>query len=205
MATITELRQGYLNGYLHRTDGATTPWTDAELDQLLTDSLVKLWPRLGVFTFGDVDTDQQLNIFGIPAALLPTFRVSRIELVNSSGIYLDRVTAWGQHSPTEIAIRMPVATGYLFRVYGWIPFAADGSDLPADLEETVSHRAAARAYGNLAAELLNSERQQNLDSGRVVSYSDAVGLSSYHERLFLDGVTDHPARLSYAPRRAHRR
>lgn len=205
MTTIAALRTDYLNGYLHRADSSTKPWTAAELDRLLTDAITKLWPRLGVLTFGDVATDHTKNLYNVPGALLETYRLSRIELLDSSGRYIDRVTSWRQHDGLKVVIKPLLADGSTLRFYGWIPFATDGSDLPVDLEETIAHRAAGKAYANLAAELINSERQQNLDTGRIVGYADAAGFAAYHERLYLDGLTDHPARISFAPRAAHRR
>lgn len=205
MTTVAELRTEYVNAYLHRTDGSAKPWGDGELDRLIADSIVKLWPRLGVLTYGDVATDQTTDLYNVPGVLLEQYRISRIELLSLTGRYLDRVTSWRQHDNLKILVSPTLATGAKLRVYGYIPFAADGSDLPVDLEETVAHRAAGKAYGNLAAELMNSERQQNLDTGRVIGYQDAIGLSAYHERLFLDGSVDHPSRVSYAPRAARRR
>jgi hypothetical protein len=204
MATIALLRTTYLNTYLHVADAAVKPWSSGERDRLLTDSLVKLWPRFGVLAYGDIATDSSKDIYNVPGALLDNFRISRIDLLDGTGAYVDRIRKWLQHDATRILIKPRIATGATLRVYAWVPFASDGSDLPVDLEETVAHRAASRAYGDLAAELLNSERQQNLDSGRIVSYADAVGFAAYHERLFIDGMADHPARVSFGPRASRR-
>lgn len=208
MATIDGLRTDYLNEYLHRADDpggdiVGRPWTNDECDRILRDVITRLWQRLGRYTSGDVATDSSIDVYDLPAAFGTRNRISRVTFVDTRGLTIDRISNWRQEPDGKLLIRPLLASGYTLRVYGWVPFTVD--DLPGDLEEAIAHRAAARAYGNLAADLLNSERQQNLDSGRVVSYSDAVGLSAYHERLYQDAVIDHSARLSYAPRAAHRR
>lgn len=211
MTAIDDLRTGFLNKYLHRTDDPgggvlSRPWDDDECDRLLGDSILRLWPRVGIFTQGDVAANSTTDTYLVPSELGTKFRISRIDLVNSSGLTADKVTTFRVVGDGgSLLVRPLLASGSTLRVFGWVPFAADGSDLLDDLQEAVAHRAAARAYGDLAAELLNSERQQNLDSGRVVSYGDAVGLAAYHERLYQDAIVDHPNRLSYAPRAAHRR
>jgi hypothetical protein len=203
VTTIALLRTGHLNHFLHRADGSPKPWLDAELDVLLADAITRLWPRLGIWTTDDADTDSTTMLYTVPAAFGATFRISRIDLVNTDGLYVDRVNNWRKHDATQLLVRPQISTGLTLRFYGWIPFAV--GTLLAELEDAVAHAAAARAYGGLAAELTNSERQQNLDSGRVVSYADAVGLAAYHERLFADAISDHPSKVSYSPRASHRR
>jgi hypothetical protein len=204
VTTVAALRTTYLNNYLERTDADTLPWTTAELGQQLTDCLTKLWPKNGIFTFGDVASSSTSMLYTVPAAFGAKFRISRIEVLDSSSLYVDRVLNWRAHSPTQILVKPLLQSGLTLRMYGWKPFAVAGTDLDSDLEPTVAQRAAGRAFGALAARLLNSQRQQNLDSGRVVSYQDAIGLSAYYERLYAEGITDHPSRVSYSPRAAHR-
>lgn len=209
MPTIDEIRTGYLNVYVHRTDdpvsGSNKPWSDDECDRLIEDALAKLWPRLGQRTSGDLTSDGLTDVYDAPAELGSQFRVSAIDVIDSGGRTVDRVPNWRYGGTGQLIIRPLFVSGTTLRVWGWIPFSVDGSDLPDDLVETVAHRAAGRAYSGLAAELVNSQRQQNLDSGRVVSYPDAVGFAAYHERLYQEGILDHPAQVSYAPRASRRR
>lgn len=210
MPTIASLRQSYLNVYLHRVDdpvgGASNkPWSDAECDRLIGDALAKLWPKLGQRISGTMATDGEVDTYTIPVAFGARYRVSRIEILDTSGRSVDRVTGWRYGDAGELLVHPLLASGNTLRVTGYVPFATDGSDLPDDLSETVAHRAAARAYAGLAAELVNSQRQQNLDSGRIVSYQDALGFAAFHERLYQEGVIDHPAQISYAPRASQRR
>lgn len=204
MTTVALIRSTYLDTFLERIPAATEPWTDAELQAHITNVLTKLWPRNGIFVFGDVASSATSQLYTIPAALTAKNRISRIDVLESGGLYVDRVSNWRPHSPTQVLIKPLVSTGYTFRFYGWKPFAVTAADLDTDLEETIAHRAASRAYGQLAASLVNSQRQQNLDSGRVVSYQDAIGLAAYYERLFADGIADHPSKVNQAPRAAHR-
>lgn len=204
MATVAELR-AQANIYLHRVDSSTVPWTAAELDQLVADVLRKTWPKLGIWTFGDVDTSSTGQLYAVPAEFSDRFQLSRIDVLDSTDIYLDRVKNWRKHDDQTVLIKPLMRSGSTLRFYGWVPFEVNGSDLPEDLEETIAHRVAARAYTNLAAELLNSERQQNLDSGRIVSYSDAIGFAAAHERLYEEGVAEHPNRVNIGPRRSTRR
>lgn len=206
MTTVALLRTTYVNSYLGaRVDGSTLPWTDAELNQAITDSLTKLWPRNGVWTFGDVASSSTSQLYTVPAAFGTKYRVSRIDILQTSGaLYVDRVSNWRKHSATQVIVKPLLTTGLTLRFYGWVPYNVAGTDLDTDLEETLGHRATGRAYSNLAARLIDSQRQQNLDSGRVVSYQDAIGLSAYYERLFSDGIADHPSRIHFAPRASRR-
>src|SRR5512139_1018270 len=175
MATIATLRQSYLNDYLHRADGSTRPWSDTELDQYLADALVDLWPRNGLQVTGDVATLSTSQEYTLPASMV---RVERIDVLDSSGFYIDRVVNWRGIPGGKIVIKPVLADGYTLRCVGWKAFAADGADLPSRLEASVARLAAGLAYGGLASDLLNSERQQNLDTGRVIDYGTAIGLSA---------------------------
>lgn len=210
MTAIDDLRQDFLNVYLHRVDdpagGASNkPWSDDECDRLIGDALTKLWPRLGRRITDDMTTDSLADVYIVPSAFYERYRISRIDLLDSRGFTVDRITNWRYAGDGELLIKPILAGGNTLRVWGWIPFADDATDLPTDLAETVAHRAASRAWSGLASELANSERQQNLDSGRVVSYQDAVGLAAFHERLYQEGTVEHPAQVSYAPRASQRR
>jgi len=201
MTTIAALRTTYLNGYLHRTDGATKPWGDAECNQYLTDALVQLWPQVGLYANGDVATDETSNLYTVPASIE---RVARIDVLNADSHYVDRVSNWRAHDATKVIVKPRIANGATLRFYGWKRFAATGSDLLTDLEQIVAYAAASMAYGGLAAELVNSQRQQNLDSGRVVDYPTAIGMASYFQARYTAGILNHPNRLHTGPRAAYR-
>ncbi len=207
MTTVTLLRTTYVNGYLGRTDGATLPWSDTQVGQHITDALTKLWPDVGLRLTGTVTADESSGIYTIPASIK---RVSRIVLEYVSGgvtDVVDTVVGWRYESDTTVRLnpRIPTLSGLSLRFYGWGPFAVTGSDLPTELEATVAERAAALAYGSLAGVLVNSQRQQGLDSGRVVDYQTAVGLSAYYERRYLDAIAKYPGRVGgVAPRAARR-
>ena len=201
MTTITALRQTYLNPYLSRGDSDTKPWVSATLDQFLTDAINGLWPEHGIFTTGTVATDQTVMLYTVPASIE---KVSRIDLLDANSLVIDRVTNFRVHSATQVVVKPLLATGYTLRFYGWKPFAATAADLPTRLESVVAMLGASLAYGNLAAFLTNSQRQQSLDTGRIVDHQQAAALSAYwkaraDEQLFAD-----PTRVNIAPRRASR-
>jgi hypothetical protein len=207
MTTVAALRQTYLNDLLQRADASSVPWSDSACDQAITNALYDLWPNLGQFVYGDVPSSSTTMLYTVPAALGTAFgeyRISRIDLLDSSGNYVDQVGVWRPHSPTQVVIKPLLVTGYTLRFYGWKRFAATGSDLPVRLERAVAFKAAATAYGMLTGRLVNSQSQQGLDSGRVVDYPSAVGLSAYWEAQYRQIVSTDAARISYAPRRAYR-
>jgi hypothetical protein len=117
------------------------------------------------------------------------------------------VVDWWYETATTIRIqpRILAASGLALRFYGWGPFSTVATDLPVDLEAAVAERAAALAYGSLAGVLVNSQRQQGLDSGRVVDYQTAVGLSAYYERRYMEAVIKYPAQVGASAPRAARR
>jgi hypothetical protein len=201
MTTITLLRQTYLNKYLSRSDSDTVPWASTDLDQLLGDAIRSLWPVHGVMAVGDVATSSTTQEYTVPASIQ---RVSRIEMLDTDGYYVGAVTNWRPTTSGKVVIKPRLADGYTLRVTGWKPFADTGSDLPANLEDVVAKLGASLAYGALAAYLTNSQKQQNLDTGRIVDHQQAISLSAYwsqqaESRLFRD-----PSRVAYAPRRAQR-
>ena len=207
MPTITSLRQTYLNTYLHRTDGNAKPWTDAQCDQHLTDALSQSWANgLGLFVSGTVATNESSDRYTIPASIELVSRVDIEQVAGGVTAIVDTVRNWRRFSSTQILIRPRITTDSTLslRVYGWKRFATTASDLVADLENVISMKAASLAYGALSAELANSQRQQNLDSGRVVDYQTAVGMSAYYMRLYRESIDSHPNRMSVAPRAASR-
>ena len=207
MTTVALLRTTYVNGYVGRADTSTIPWTDAQIDQHITDALNKLWPRIGLRPTGAVAATTATGIYTIPTAIK---RVSRIVLEYISGgetDLVDTVVNWRYETETTVRIQPRIKTlaGLSLRFYGWGPFAVTGADLPTDLESAAAERASALAYGSLAGVLVNSQRQQGLDSGRVVDYQTAVGLSAYYERRYQDATDSHPSRVGGAAPRLARR
>lgn len=214
MTTVNLLRTTYLNTYLRRADGSAAPWTDAQANLAITDALTALWADgLGKRVSATVATSQASDLYTVPAAFTVAAgqgRVSRIELEQTSGGVSQRagrVTSWEYISETQVRIQplLPTDTTLLLRFLGWIPFLLDGSDLPVRLEGPAAMKAAALAYGQQAGQLVNSQIQQGLDSGRVVDYPTDVGLSAYWERRYRDAVDGDQALKSYAIRNAHRR
>ncbi len=204
MTTVALLRTTYLNVYLKRLEASTLPWSDTDCNQLLTDALGDLWPDLGLRATGTATTTAS-RIVTIPGSIQ---QVTRIDVEDASGNQLDEVTGSRYHydtdPPTKILIRPRIQSGYTLRFFGWKPFATDGADLLARLENLVAMKAAALAYGVLAAQLVNSQRQQNLDSGRVVDYQTAAGMSAYWERRYSAGIHGDPNRPGTHPRASRR-
>lgn len=206
MTTITALRQTYLNTFLKRTDGDPLPWTDADCDRMLTDAMGDLWPDLGLKATGTVATDSATDRYTMPGGIV---HVSRIDVEAADTSYLDTVTKWryfpDADPPTKVIIAPKLQTGYNLRFYGFKPFADTAADLLARLENVVAAFAASKAYGVLASHLVNSERQQGLDSGRVVDYQTAVGLSAYWRREYENAIRNDPNLVTNGPRASLRR
>jgi hypothetical protein len=206
MTTIALLRTTYLNTYLKRTDGDPLPWTDSECNLLLTEAVGDLWPDLGGKATGIVATDSATDRYTIPASIA---HVTRIDVEDSSTRYVDTVTKWryfpDTDPPTKVIIGPALTSGYNLRFYGFKPFADTATDLLARLEGVVVMLAASKAYGILGSQLVNSQRQQGLDSGRVVDYQTAVGLSAYWRREYEYAIRDDPNRVTNAPRASLRR
>jgi len=201
MTTIALLRTTYLNRNLGRTDGETIPWSDGDCDQHLTDALRSLSPSHGILATGDVASSEATNEYTVPASIE---RVSRIEMLDADGLYLSPVTNWRPTTSGKVVVKPRLATGYTLRFTGWVSFNVTGSDLPVRLEHVVAKIATAGAYGQLAAFLSNSQRQQNLDIGRVIDYQQCVSLAAYWQRLAEATLFNDPSRTSFAPRRAAR-
>lgn len=206
MTTVASLRTTYVNGYLGRTDGSTIPWSDTQVGQHITDALTKLWPDVGLRLTGTVAINSTTGIYTIPASIK---RVSRIVVESTSGDtdLVDTVVNWRYETDTTVRIspRVQADSGLALRFYGWGAFSSVGTDLPTDLEAAVAERAAALAYGSLAGVLANSQRQQGLDSGRVVDYQTAVGMSAYYERRYMEAIIKYPGQVGAAAPRAARR
>lgn len=209
MTTVAAIRQTWLNPFLERADGQTTPWTDGELDQRIADALAQLWQDgIGKRANGTVATSQASDVYTIPAALTGG-RISRIELEQTSGgvtSAIEKVTSWRMYSDTQVRVRpmLPTLSGLVLRFFGYVPYLQTASDLPQRLENAVAMKAAGLAYTQLASALVNSQTQQGLDSGRVVDYQTAGGLAAYYERRYQEIVRRDPDRMSWAPRRATR-
>lgn len=192
-----------VNTYVRRTALDTQPWSDGQVTQAVTDALDQLWPDFGVLTFGEVGTDGT-QYLTVPAEFGSSYRLSRILLKNSQGIVADKATSYQLHINNQVFTKTRIAAGNTFSIYGFIPYANDGSNLPARLNSAIAMRAASFLYGMLAASLANSQRQQNLEQNRVISYQEALSLSAYYERRFQDATEREPTRVSYAPRASAR-
>jgi hypothetical protein len=207
MTTVATIRTTYVNGFLGRTDASTIPWSDTQVDRHISDSIIKLWPDVGLRLTGTVVAASASGVYTVPASIK---RVARIVLEYVDGgttDIVDTIVNWKYETDTTIRVKPRISTqsGLSLRFYGWGPYAAVGTDLPADLEGAVGERAAALAYGSLAGMLVNSQRQQGLDSGRVVDYQTAVGLSAYYERRYFEAINKYPSRVGAgAPRRSRR-
>lgn len=209
MTTVAAIRQTWLNPFLERADGATVPWTDGELDQRIADALTQLWQDgIGKRATGTVATNQSSDVYSIPAALTGG-RVSRVVVEYVSGGLtreVDQVTDWRYYSDTQVRIQpiLPTDAALALRFFGFVPYAITASDLPTTLENAVAMKAAGLAYSQLASSLVNTQTQQGLDSGRVIDYQTAAGISAYWERRYQEVIRRDPHRISYAPRRARR-
>jgi hypothetical protein len=213
-SNVSLLRQKYLDKYLRRREGDLVPWSDAEADQAIVDALVALWTDgIGNRAQGTVAPSQASDIYTVPAAFTNAAgqgRVSKIELEQTAGGVTGRVgkvTSWEYLGDTQVRIQpmLPTSSQLSLRFTGWVPFLIDGTDLPVRLQSVVAMKAAALCYGQLSGFLANSQSQQGQDSGRVVDYQTAVGLSAYWERRYRDAIDSDQNAKSYAPRHAFRR
>ncbi len=111
-----------------------------------------------------------------------------LQSVNGATKATNKVTRWRYYSDADPATKVVVdpllSSSVTLRFTGYKPYSATGSDLPTDLEPVVAYRAAALCWGVLGGKLANSQRQQALDSGRVVDYQTAVGEAAYWEREY---------------------
>lgn len=203
MATIAGLRTGNIEPLLHSGTLSTTtrPWTLAEIDIYTESVLEELWPDVGVFTTGDVDSDSTVMEYTIPSSI---GRIAFIDVLDSNEYYVDRVMSWRILPGGKVVIKPRIADGLTLRFNGYVPYSATGSDLPSRLEQVVAYRSASRAYDGLAGELLNSERQQNLDSGRVITYQEAAQQSAFYEEKYQRAILRDPSLVRSGPRASHR-
>ena len=203
MATIAGLRTTHVEKLLHTGTLTTTtrPWTTTEIDTYTAAVLAELWPDVGIYSSGDVDSDSTVMEYTIPGSIV---RIAFIDVLDSSGYYVDRVTSWRPLPSGKVLIKPRIADGLTLRVTGYKAYAVDGSDLPTRLEQTVAYRVASRAYDGLAGELLNSQRQQNLDSGRVITYQEAAQQAAYYEAKYQETILRDPSLVRSGPRASHR-
>lgn len=209
MTTITALRTTYVNEYLGgRADASTKPWTTAQLDRFINDAIDRLWPDFGRLMYGEVASDELTQFYDVPAAIVAAepYKISRIVLRDgapaSGGRVLDNASGWRQDVSDQFFINTRIRGGATLGIYAFVGFSV--TDLPVSLESAIAMRAASFAFGAMTGSLVDWQRQQNLDSGRVVSYADAVGLSAYWERQYQEATVRHPSRIAFAPRASNR-
>lgn len=206
MASSIAAIRAIANTYLKRVDGSTRPWADADVNQAISDTLDQLWPDFGVAVYGETPTTAA-QLIAVPVEFTANavgYKISRIIVKNSAGTAADKASGWQAHPGGFVFIKTIVASGNTFGFYGFTPYLNDASNLPARLNSAIAARAAGFAWGNLGAELVNSEIQQTIDSGRVVTSQQALAMAAYYERRFQDATQREPTRLSYAPRASNR-
>lgn len=194
-----------VNTYVKRQAGDTRPWTDAQVTQAVTDTLDQLWPDFGVLTAAEASADGT-QFIAVPAAFTSaaSYRLSRVLVKRSDGIISDKATGFQLDVGGKVFIKTRIASGNILRFYGFTPYLNDASNVPDRLKSALAMRSAGFLWGMLGAELANSELQQTLDSGRVVTAAEAMSQSAYFERRFQDATEREPTRISYAPRAANR-
>jgi hypothetical protein len=209
MATLVGLRTDYLNHYLGgRIDGSSQPWSNDQLDQFLIDAITRLWPDFGVLAYDELATDQATQFFDVPSSITGAkpYKISRIQIrqgaPGENGFVVDQATGWRPHPGDQFYVKTRIASNQTFGVYAFLAFTL--ANLEVGLEHAVSARAASLAFGGLTSSLVDWQRQQTLDTGRVVSYADAVGASAYWERQYQEATVRHPSRIAFAPRASNR-
>jgi hypothetical protein len=208
--TVATIRTGHLNKFLGvAADSEAVPWPAADRDIYIADALAQTWPDIGKRVTAIAPANQSSDVYTIPLVNGATMRVTRIELEQSAGGVtgkVDQIVGWRYYSETQLRVMplLPTIAGYNLRFFGWVPFLADASDIPARLEPVIAMRAAAIAFGAAAGQQGNYRRQQGLDESRVVDYPTMVGMSAYWERRYFEQIQKDPASVSYAPRRARR-
>lgn len=200
MATIASIRTGYLNGMLSREDGSTDPFSDSTCNQMISQAIEELWPDFGVF-FNDVAaTDESDEFYVIPTGMVEISRIV-LESASAPARRVSNVMNWRKAGSGQVVVDPLIATdsSLQLRFYGWKPYANDGSDLPDRLQSLVAMKAASLCYGTMAAGLSDYERQAALDSGKMVTYQDAVGLSAFWQRRYEDRARREPGQVTFAP------
>lgn len=193
--------------YVKRTSGATRPWSDTERDGAINDIIDQFWPVLGVYTYGEVATDQTTQYIAVPTAFTGdpvTYKISSIFIKNSQGIVSDKATGFRVHPVSnQLFLKTQIASGNTFALYGWTPFHNGNTspwNLLARMNSLVATGAAAILWRGLAAELANSELQQTIDNGRIVTMQAALAQAAAFQTTF-DGLMDtEPTRITTAPR-----
>ncbi len=203
MTTVALLRTAHIEPFLHAgtLTSTTRPWTLAEIDAYTSAVLAELWPRVGVYTTGDVSTDSTTQEYTIPGSIE---RISFIDILDSSEYYIDRVMSWRPLPSGKVLIKPRIRDNLTLRVTGYKPYNVTGSDLPVRLEQVAAWASLAKAYKGLAGELINSERQQNLDSGRVISYQEASQQSVMFQANYDEAIRVDPSLVRSGPRASHR-
>jgi len=201
--TVAALRTGHIEKFLHAGSlGATTrPWTTTEIDAYTVAVLEELWPDVGIYATGDVASDSTVQEYTIPGSIV---RIAFIDILSSEGYYQDRVMSWRPLPAGKVLIKPRIADGLTLRFTGYKAYAADATDITTRLEQIVAFRSVARAYDGLAGELINSERQQQLDSGRVISYQEASQQSAFFEAKYRETIMRDPSLVRSGPRASHR-
>jgi hypothetical protein len=201
--TVALIRTNHVEKFLHAgtLGAATRPWTSVEADAYTAAVLAELWPDVGTYATGDVTTDSTTQEYTTPGSIE---RISFIDILDSSEYYIDRVMSWRPIPGGKVLIKPRLASNMTLRFTGFVPYASDATDLPVRLEQVVAFRSVARCYDGLAGELINSERQQNLDSGRVISYQEAAQNAQYYEAKYQDTIKRDPALVRSGPRASHR-
>jgi hypothetical protein len=203
MTSVAALRTGHIEPYLHAgTLGASTrPWTSTEIDAYTGAVLAELWPDVGIYATGDVTSDSTVQEYTIPGSIQ---RINFIDILDSSGYYIDRVMSWRPLPSGKVLIKPRIVSNLTLRFTGFKPYSSAGTDLPIRLEQIVAWRSLGRAYKGLAGELINSERQQNLDTGRVISYQEAFQNGALFEEQYHTAILRDPSLVRSGPRASHR-
>lgn len=205
MATVAGIRTGYLNGLLKRTDGDTKLFTDSICNQMISQAIEELWPDFGVFFSEVAATDESDEFYTIPTGMTEISRIV-LETTTTPARRISNVTNWRKAGAGMVVIDPLISSsaGVQLRFYGWKAYASDGSDLPDRLQSLVAMKAASLLYGVMSADLSDYERQAALDSGKVVTYQDAVGLSAFWQRRYEDRARREPGQVTFAPIAASR-
>jgi hypothetical protein len=201
--TVALIRTNHIEKFLHAgtLGAATRPWTAPEVDAYTSAVLAELWPHVGVYTTGDVASDSTTYEYTIPGSIE---RIVYIDVLDASEFYIDRVMSWRTLPAGKVLIKPRIQTGLTLRFTGYVPYAADATDIPVRLEQTVAFRSLSRAYNGLAGDLINSERQQNLDSGRVISYQEAQQQADFYNAQYEVAISRDPTLVRSGQRASHR-
>ena len=201
--TVADLRTGHNEHLLHTATTALTtrPTPSPPIDIYTVAVLEELWPDVGIYVTGDVASDTTTQEYTIPALIE---RIAFIDILDQNGFYIDRVSSWRTLPDGKVVIKPRIAANLTLRFTGFKPYDNDATDLPTRLEQVVAYRSCARAYDALAGELINSQRQQNLDSGRVITYQEAQQQAAFYEAKYQERILRDPSLVRSGPRASHR-